>query len=152
MKDRLERGRRQNLRRSWAGGNCKPARVAALVQGVTKAMYVAKIKIATVFLLTAGGIGIATGMVYQGVLAQESQFQQQDQKSAAVRGGGRNLRLARNPQGNPSPKSDKERIQGAWSVVSVEFNGGDVTKAVGDMKWFCKAEQLSFSTKFLPDD
>src|SRR5439155_15296646 len=89
---------------------------------------------------------------YQGVIAQESQFQQPDQKSAAVRGGGRNLRLARNPQDSPTPKSDKDRVQGTWSVVSVEFNGGDVTKAVGDMKWFCKGDQLSFSTKFLPDD
>jgi RNA polymerase sigma factor (sigma-70 family) len=128
------------------------ARVATLVQGVTKAMFFAKLRIATVFLLAAGGIGITTGMVYEGVIAQESQFQQKDRKSPAARGSGRNLRLARNPQDNPAPKSDKERIQGAWSVVSVEFNGQDVTKAVGDMKWFCKGDRLDFSTKLLPDD
>src|SRR5439155_14402739 len=128
------------------------ARVATLVQGVTKAMFVTRLKIATVFLLAAGGIGIATGMVYQGVLAQESQSQQQDRKSPAVRGGGRNLRLARNPQGNSAPKSDKERIQGAWSVVSAEYNGQDVTKAVGEMKWAFQGDQVGFSTKFLPAD
>ncbi len=102
------------------GSGVVSARVAALVQGVTKAMYVAKIKIATVFLLAVGGIGITTGLVYHSVLAQESQSQQQDQKSPITRGGGRNLRLARNPQGSPAPKSDKERVQGTWSVVSVE--------------------------------
>jgi hypothetical protein len=54
------------------------AKVAALAQGVTKAMFVAKLRIATLFLLAVGCIGITTGMAYQAVLGQESQSQQQE--------------------------------------------------------------------------
>ncbi len=132
------------------GSGVVSARVVALAQGVTKAMFVAKLKIATLLLLAIGGVGITTGMIYQGVLGQEAQSQQQEEKSPVTRRTARNLPLASNPQAAPAPKSDKERVQGRWSVVSVDFNGEDVTKAVGDMKVPCKGDQLHFSPRILP--
>jgi RNA polymerase sigma factor (sigma-70 family) len=96
-------------------------KVAALTEGVLKAMLMTKLKIAAVFLLLTGLMAVGGGLLaYQTVAAQQS-------KAETPAGKGK-----RGDTDAPKPdatKIDKEKLQGLWQIESME---GDGTKVSSD--------------------
>jgi RNA polymerase sigma factor (sigma-70 family) len=112
--------------------------VAALVTGVTKAMFRGKIRsvlaVALVVGLALGGVGIGMGLL-SGPTAVARQPGGGGPGDPGVPGGKKAVkRLAPAAQGKKGksttagPKRDLDRLQGTWQVVGVEEGGTEVEK------------------------
>jgi RNA polymerase sigma factor (sigma-70 family) len=103
-----------------AAGSVVSARVAALAEGVVKAMFSTKLEIATAALL-AGGLVLGMASVSMGLF--------NDSTLATARGDqekGTPKALPARKAG--TPKTDQQRLQGTWEFVCVAQ--GDETKRV----------------------
>jgi RNA polymerase sigma factor (sigma-70 family) len=88
---------------SQAAGSASSAQAAALAEGVLKAMFLHKLKIAVGVLLTTAVAGLAAGVLTRQVKSPVT--------TAAVA---------------EKPKTDKDHLQGTWIPVSVEEAGKKV--------------------------
>jgi len=93
------------------------AKVAALTEGVIKAMFISKLKVATaVVLVVVALIGVGTGA---GALRLETaaEARADDEKRAAD--------AQKSPPGKEAdkPKTDHDRLQGTWEFVSYTHGG-----------------------------
>jgi RNA polymerase sigma factor (sigma-70 family) len=93
-----------------AAGNV-PAPVAALAEGVLRAMFWTKLKIAVVVLAAASVAGTATGVLTRQALAKG---QAGEKKVGAAQP---------TAKAADKPKTDKENLQGTWMVVAMEEKG-----------------------------
>lgn len=102
-------------------------KVAALTEGVLKAMLMYKLKAATVVLAVLATLCSITGLIYRSQAGEPSKAEKPAEKDEKV-------------------KSDKERLQGEWEIVSLMFNGNGL-KADQKMTTF-KGDTLRFRTPF----
>jgi RNA polymerase sigma factor (sigma-70 family) len=84
-----------------------PAQAAALAEGVLRAMFLTKLKIALVVTLAVAVAGTAAGVLTRQTLAAGPQVEQKDGAAA-------------------DKKTDKDSLQGTWLPVSVEEDGRKV--------------------------
>jgi RNA polymerase sigma factor (sigma-70 family) len=84
------------------------AQVAALAEGVLRAMFLTKLKIALVAALAVAVAGTAAGVLTRQALAAGPQGEQKEGAAA------------------DKPKADKDSLQGTWIPVSVEEDGRQV--------------------------
>jgi RNA polymerase sigma factor (sigma-70 family) len=87
------------------------APVAALMEGVVQAMFLTKLKLAAVVLLSVGMLGGGAGVVaYQALSAEPSDAARAERPQ---------------PISQPAqPKTDAEKLQGTWLLVSAEREDG----------------------------
>jgi RNA polymerase sigma-70 factor (ECF subfamily) len=111
-----------------------PPRVAALAEGVLKAMFITRLKIATAVLLVAGFIGAGTSALAPGALAAR-----QSETSAETRGD-------KPPADADQPMSDNDRLQGTWEFAA--WTQGGQTKKRDD---FGEEDARPKSLKFTGD-
>ena len=106
-------------------------KVAALTEGVMKAMLISKLKIATAVLLVVALIGVGAGV---GTLTQKALAARQPEKPGkdvpkdADPAVPNKTSAAANQPGNGAkpaepPKEDKDQLQGTWRLVSAETDG-----------------------------
>jgi RNA polymerase sigma factor (sigma-70 family) len=88
-----------------AGAGSVPAPAVSLAEGVLRAMFVTKLKIAAAVLLAIGTVSTVGGVLTYSALAGEPPVQ--------------TVRAERDEK----PKSDKDALQGAWVAVSAEEGG-----------------------------
>lgn len=103
-----------------------PAKVAALAEGVMKAMFISQLKVVVAILLALGVVAGGVGALTQTTLAAK----QPDTGAAAqVKGEKPPADDQKTPPGKEAdkPKTDKERFQGTWQCVSVS-GGGETIK------------------------
>jgi RNA polymerase sigma factor (sigma-70 family) len=100
-----------------AAAGTTPAAAAALAEGVLRAMFFTKLKIAAAAVL-AVGVAVAAG-VLSCRAGEGSDGRDADPARPAARG-------AEQPKAEEKPKSDKERLQGKWVPVSAEEEGKKV--------------------------
>jgi RNA polymerase sigma factor (sigma-70 family) len=111
----------------WAAGHADhiPAPVAALTEGVLKAMLVKKLKVTTAVLLGLCLAGLGAGAAaYQASGAERPTPKRFD--SAAAAGQEKALK----------PGSDKGRIQGKWRMVKAEWDGIDQTGTLSGESYY----------------
>jgi len=90
------------------------AKVAALTEGVVKAMLLTKLKIVATLVLTLCFLGSgATVVTYQALLPAVAGADQPAQAS----------KPGKDKQPNKPAKTDKDKLQGTWIVVSAQFDG-----------------------------
>jgi RNA polymerase sigma-70 factor (ECF subfamily) len=140
----------------FAAGQALPSgvvstKVLALTKGVLKTMVLSKLQTAGAVFLMVCVTGLGAGVLAYPTLAAFSD-DPKDARQLAIQPKPKEANEEKRPQAVVRvPRTDKERIQGTWALVSGEFNG-HVTKDVGDMKMVFKREQIGFTTKFLPAD
>ncbi len=130
------------------------SQVAALTEGVLKAMFLTKLKVAVGVILAIGMIGLGTGLLARPTLAAFMEADSQPPQALPQdRDKEKNQWLSPPAVKVPNtPKTDKDRIQGTWAVVAAEFDGQDVTERVGGITAIFKGGRVDFSTKFLTGD
>src|SRR5262249_33422444 len=110
-------------------------KVAALAEGVMKAMLLTKLKVATTILLAVALAGVgAAGLLRQTQASEPTKAQARgdtDEKHAA-----------------PTPKEDQDRLQGTWRPVSVEIDGvriGEGREEIKDDRLVIEKSSLTLS-------
>jgi RNA polymerase sigma-70 factor (ECF subfamily) len=102
-------------------------KVAALTEGMVKAMWMTKLKVIGAIVLLVVGIG-STGLVIQESFADKpAPPPKADQTKAAAKEG---------ESRKAESKEDSEQIQGKWVVVSAEVAGKPFAEAVGTVMIF----------------
>jgi RNA polymerase sigma factor (sigma-70 family) len=91
-----------------AASGTAPVRAAALAEGVLRAMFLTKLKVALVMALAVAAAGSVAGVLTRQALAAGPQGEQQGREAAE------------------KPKADKDSLRGTWIPVSVEENGKKV--------------------------
>lgn len=112
-----------------AGGTASAAAVA-LAKGALRTMLLARLKLVAAFAVLLAGLAVGTGIfVYRAVAEGPGTGGASEGKEAA------------------RPKSDKERIQGSWKVVSVEKDGkeqdDDEAKQIKRFTWDIGPEKIT---------
>jgi RNA polymerase sigma factor (sigma-70 family) len=113
-------------------------KVAALTEGVMKAMLFTKLKVGTAILLAVAIAGVAgvgaVGLLHQTQASEPAKAQgrsDKDEKQAA-----------------PAPKEDKDKLQGTWRPVSVEIDGvtlGEGREEIKDDRLVIEKSSLTLS-------
>jgi RNA polymerase sigma factor (sigma-70 family) len=131
-------------------------KVAALMEGVLKAMLMTKLKIAAVVVLVTGLIAVGGGMFsYQAAAARQNKAETPTSK---VKIGGTDAPTS------DATKIDKEKLQGVWQIESMEGDGqkisqNDLAAAPAEQtriridgdKWISKATGKEETTTFRLD-
>jgi RNA polymerase sigma factor (sigma-70 family) len=128
-----------------AAAGTTSAQAVALAEGVLRAMFLTKLKVAVAVLLAVAVAGTAAGVLTHQALAAE---QQGDKKEGAAA---------------DKPKADKDSLQGTWIPVSAEEDGKKIPEDVIKAKDFemvfagdkvtlpVKGESKEFGYKLDPD-
>jgi RNA polymerase sigma factor (sigma-70 family) len=106
-----------------AAGGSVLANVAALTEGVVKAMFLTKLKSTCGILIVILGLGLST-------VALSGAFPQGDAKKRDAAAGASDAQLPKD-KGDaqvpkkfaPAPKTDEEKLQGVWKLVRMESGG-----------------------------
>jgi RNA polymerase sigma factor (sigma-70 family) len=116
-----------------AAADAISAKVAALTEGVLRAMLLTRLKTAIAVLLMVGVVGSAGGFLLHHVAAQESQAGTPDGQ-----------KTSQDSQQKGPSKSDPEKLQGVWRVVDVQERG-KATPQVKDRKvtWTFAGDKLT---------
>jgi RNA polymerase sigma factor (sigma-70 family) len=104
-----------------------------LAEGVLKAMFLTKLKVATMVLLAVGVLGAGAGLFTHSLLAVEEKAGQQQGAVQAAAGQQKDAARA---------ATDQDKLQGTWKVVRQE-SGGQVEKA-DDTKVVIEGDKLRF--------
>jgi RNA polymerase sigma-70 factor (ECF subfamily) len=95
------------------------AKVAALGEGVLKAMFLTKLKIAVVVLFGTTVLGIAVGGLTRHIYAGQSASNEAGSARTAVQ-------RAEVSRADERPKTDKDHLQGSWVVFAWEEEGMEI--------------------------
>ncbi len=115
-----------------AAAGVNSARIAALVEGVVKTMFLTKLKRVVAVLLGIVALGGAAGLIHQ-VQAVEPPGAR---KTAETASRDKHSDIGRDDK----PRSDLERLQGSWRIVS-SVDDGDRAGKTGE-EWTFKATTL----------
>jgi RNA polymerase sigma factor (sigma-70 family) len=135
-----------------AAGGLISAQAAALTRGVLQAMFWTKIKITVSLMLAIFAIGGGAGaFAYRGLAkepvetrkAEPAETRKDDRPQSAIKE-------------EDKAKADKDAIQGAWRVVSVEKNGKEVnddeSNKIKDVHWTFTDGRIGFVTYSKPTE
>jgi RNA polymerase sigma factor (sigma-70 family) len=111
-----------------AAAETLPQSIAVLTQGVLKSMFITKLKLAAVIVACAG---ITAGTLSYGV-ASKIVAAPQDEKKADQK------QPPSKPRPTEKPKSDQDRLQGAWKVTDVKSDGAAPANARSMVFYFVK--------------
>jgi uncharacterized protein (TIGR03067 family) len=94
-----------------AGTAVVSAKVAAVLQGVMKTMFITKLKMTAVLVLAIGLIGMGAGVLVPGALADKPAVAQ--------------LKAPPKAEGKKTqaPMTDKEKLIGTWKITAILFDG-----------------------------
>ncbi len=109
-----------------------PTKVATLMEGVMKSMMLTNLSKAVMGLVVVGVVVFGGGLLSHRTAAGQQSKSEQDSDKPAI---GQSVPLKRDVGTVAKPdtaKTDLERLQGIWSVVSIEQGGepGKLEKAV----------------------
>jgi RNA polymerase sigma factor (sigma-70 family) len=107
-----------------------PAKVAALTEGMVKAMLVTKFKFMTALILALTALGVGAAFVTCQALVPAMAGADQPAQTS---------KPGKDKQHNKPTKSDKDKLQGTWIAVSVQFGGKPAPEA------FVKSFKLVFT-------
>jgi RNA polymerase sigma factor (sigma-70 family) len=114
------------------------AQAVALAEGVVRAMFVTKLKIAVVVLLAAGAAAAAAGVLTRQVLVEGQAGVKSEGTTRAAAGGA------------DKPKADKDKLQGTWVAEAVEEEGREFpADEVKDknLEWVFAGDKVTFPIK-----
>jgi RNA polymerase sigma factor (sigma-70 family) len=112
-----------------------PAKVAALMDGVMKAMLITRLRTVTAVLLVLAAVGIGGGLLCRSTTMAAPTADQrlptvaEKQQAGQPRAGSLVFGVNADPGPAPTkrkadaPRTDLDRLQGVWSVVSIESGG-----------------------------
>jgi RNA polymerase sigma factor (sigma-70 family) len=113
-------------------------KVAALTEGVLKAMLLTKLKTATVGLLLVAALGGGAGLIYQ------TQTAEQPKARKATQNADDKDKPPVTAKKDEKTKPDEEQLQGTWRIVST-VDGGKEVKEVGE--WTFKDMKIKTMTQ-----
>jgi len=113
------------------------SKVAALTQGVLKAMFMTQLKIATLVFLTLALTGIGIGMLALPAVAEQR--------------GTNNAAVERPAKEKKTPNTDLENIEGTWTLVSQDLNGEQQDISSFKRQWSIKDGKATTNWAMRPD-